>query len=204
MKTLHSSRETGFVLFITLVLMVLMSIAGIAVLRAVDSSNAVSNNIAFRQSALQTAEVATNAAVAWMRANRSLLSQNQTASGYYAAVPDSGTDALGDRTTVLTDNIDWYANQATAPYKPSTLVADGNGNRYAYVIHRLCRVVGDFNASGNDCALAGSGNKSFSSKGEAAYGNFALGSSAAVYYRITTRIVGPRDAESFTQTVLRL
>ena len=52
------SREKGVVLFIALIVLVAMSMAGISMMRAVDAGTKIAGNLAFRQSATQAAEPA--------------------------------------------------------------------------------------------------------------------------------------------------
>jgi len=58
------SRERGVVLFIALIAMVLLSLAGVALLRATDSGTSISGNLASKQSTLGPVNYAVEQAVA--------------------------------------------------------------------------------------------------------------------------------------------
>ena len=51
-------RERGVVLIITLIMLVVMSLAGIAVVRSVDATSAVAGNLALRQASIEPANLA--------------------------------------------------------------------------------------------------------------------------------------------------
>jgi Tfp pilus assembly protein PilX len=66
-----SSRQDGIVLFIALIVMVAMSLAGVALVRSIETTTAVVGNLAFRQAAMLPANMAVEAATAALFANAS-------------------------------------------------------------------------------------------------------------------------------------
>src|ERR1700757_3799931 len=58
------SGQRGVVLFIALIVMVVMSLAGIALMRSVDTTSAVIGNLAFRQASILPANYAIEDAAA--------------------------------------------------------------------------------------------------------------------------------------------
>ena len=50
------SRQRGVVLFIALIVLVAMSLAGIAIMRSVDTGNLIAGNVAFQQGTLASAD----------------------------------------------------------------------------------------------------------------------------------------------------
>ena len=68
MKSPHTSsrsrRQRGVVLFIALIVMVAMSLAAIALIRSVDTTNLVIGNLAFRQASILPANFAVEQAAA--------------------------------------------------------------------------------------------------------------------------------------------
>ena len=123
-KSIHlPSRQDGVVLFIALIVLVAMSLAGIAMNRSVDVAMGISGNLAFRQSTLQGAEKAISDAVTWIENNRdtSNFNDNNSAVGYKASsvqlephwlMEASWTDAFSDG-------------------------SDAVGNRLQYIIERV-------------------------------------------------------------------
>ncbi len=55
--------QGGVVLFVALIAMVILSLAGVALVRAVDSSTGVAGNLAFRQSSIAPVNLAIEKAV---------------------------------------------------------------------------------------------------------------------------------------------
>jgi len=58
--------QKGVVLFIALIAMVVMSLAGVALIRAVDTSGSAAGNIAFREASITAVNYAIEQAVNWM------------------------------------------------------------------------------------------------------------------------------------------
>lgn len=121
---IQTGRRTqrGVVLFVALIILVAMSLAGIGMMRAVDAGTQIAGNLAFRQSAIHAAEAAFEEAIKTIR----LASLNGTASasgtvaGYsslyqaedfvakrdWAAAVDLGVDAkTGNQVHILIDRI---------------------------------------------------------------------------------------------------
>ncbi len=212
---MDASGAHGGSLVVTLTLMVAMSVAALALARMVGTDLRLAGNAAFRESAVLGADAGTETALAWLAAQSaspatvSLLT-DQPALGYYASVPD-GLLVTGAATTgtAATVGVDWDDDGcagrgvtrcvSAAP----ALAVDGAGNRVRFTIHRMCRQAGATQGGGNSClsyqpAQGGSG-----SRGQLGYGaalRFSPGE--RVYYRVTTRVRGPRNATVFTQVLV--
>ena len=63
------NRQNGVVLVIALIALVAMSLAGIALMRTVDTSNVISGNLAFGEAAVQMEDVGEEAAYSWILGN---------------------------------------------------------------------------------------------------------------------------------------
>jgi Tfp pilus assembly protein PilX len=184
-------RQEGLVLFIALIVLVAMSLAGVALMRAVDTGLVVAGNMAFKQSAIMVADRGTAEAVNWLKANSSgpTLQMTNAAQGYFSSRP------------VVEPN--WF--DAASWSESVTLnggAPDASGNVVRYVIHRMCTLPDTpYNSSSptNECALY------FALSGGAAGGSMAVGApqfvgTPQIYYRVTTRVEGPRDTVSVIQT----
>jgi hypothetical protein len=197
------SRQGGAILFIALIVLVAMTLAGIAMMRSVDTSLGIAGNMAFRQSSLQGADKGVQAAVTWLAANSggTALQNTNSALGYFSAKPASE----GEGHWFNSSN---WNQSVTVPNEFGQVGApDAAGNIVRYVIHRMCNC-GDvaYNApcSGggdNSCGLY------FPSSGGAAGGSMSVGAPVFVgipqiYYRITTRVDGPRNTVSVTQVTV--
>lgn len=188
----HRAQE-GLVLFIALIVLVAMTMAGVSLMRAVDTGLVVAGNMAFKQSAIMVADRGTQNAAKWLQDNSAgaTLQSTNTGSGYFSSRP------------VVEPN--WFE---AASWGESVAVnggaPDASGNVVRYVIHRMCTQPDTaYNASNagvaNECALY------YAVSAAAAGGSMAVGSpqfigSPQLYYRVTTRVEGPRDTVSVIQT----
>ena len=198
---LRARREEGVVLLIALIVLVAMTLAGIGMLRAIDTGTLVAGNIGFRQSAVATADTGVERARAWLLANRNLLEADITAVGYYSTRQDS-LDLTGNRSEGGTDGVDWGGSDPSQPVKAFNAgTLDGTGNTVFYLIHRLCSIPGSINASGQSCATKQI-SQIGSSQGAPDYSDRALTLANQVYYRITARVNGAKNTVSYVQAVV--
>jgi hypothetical protein len=181
--------EGGLVLFIALIVLVAMTLAGIALMRSVDTALVVAGNMAFKQSAVSVADRGTQEAAAWLVANsagQTLHSDNPSA-GYSASIVPGLPEP------------DWFdMNSWANSFVVNGGTPDAAGNVVRYQIHRLCNAVGP---PGGGCALY------FGTSTAATGGSMAVGSPVFLgtpqyYYRVTTRVDGPRDTVSVIQSSL--
>ena len=201
MRTLPSipmrRSQQGVILFIALIVLVAMSLAGVALMRSVDTNVMIAGNLAFRQGATLAGDAAfedpdpAKGARAWLLApaNKPLLDVDQSVSWYWANW-QTGVNVLSDAL--------WQD-----PTKSKDLGEDpNNGNRVRYMIHRMCEFAGDQNAPTANCVKVPSAAISVSTKGAVGYGTQALPGTSATYYRVTVRIDGPRNTVSYVQAML--
>lgn len=200
-------RQRGVVLIIALVMLMAITLAGLALFRQVGSSLLIAGNLAFRQSATIAADVGVEAARLWLiSANtpamlNTLEGRGSSATGYYSAwcYPNK---ALGQR-CATTDNFDpsTFDWSDTSKSLEATGPSSGAGNTVRYVIHRLCATNGstiepvDTSVGTQACVLASTtcDNKGI---GEC----FKI--STQPYYRVTARVTGPRNTLSYVEVIL--
>ena len=193
-------RQQGVILFVALIVLVAMSLTGIALMRSVDTNLLVAGNLAFRQGATAAGDWGVEFARAYLKdtivANQSALDVDKPSDAYYATW-QQGWDLYGAGTGTL---FDWTAN--------SRLVGtDSAGNEVRLVVHRMCGGPGPSSSAGANCvrtsATGSASTADGSTKGTTTYGSAALPAPTAVYYRVTVRILGPRNTLSYVQAVLR-
>jgi Tfp pilus assembly protein PilX len=191
------TEQRGVVLLVALVVLVAMTLAGLALMRSVFTSNRVAGNLAFQQAATQSADIGVETAITWLENNSAgvrLFSSIDAGGGepvgYFALRQDP---APGQSWEQFWDLLP--ANRI------NTLPADGAGNTVAYVIQRLCTSAGD-PATGIGCELSPRNTGSEGNSRSA--GAIALQAPNQVYYRITSRVTGPRNTVSFVQVVVSL
>lgn len=183
--------QRGAVLFIALIVLVAMSLAGIALIRGVDTTNLIAGNLAFKQNAMHGGDWGLEEARAWLQSKSAPdLYNNDPGQGYYAAM-QTGLDFT--RTDPSLPDFDWENSSFNAG-------ADPAGNAIRYVIHRMCDLAG--NPGSVNCVRTTAGGTSDSTKGGATYGGAALPSTSQIYYRITARVTGPRNTVSYVQMMV--
>ncbi len=200
-------RQRGITLLIALIALVAISLGGIALMRMVDTGVMITGNLAFKQTAAQAGDAGTEAAIEWLTANSDQLANDVAAAGYYATWRSS-CDLLGTRSGDPQDDVVWTAGGAPLPDCGMVAAAVGSdrlpdGYAATYVINRMCDFEGLPNDPGVFCsAFQSSSAGSGSTKGGGSYGQMPLTGTTQQYYRVTTRVIGPRNTESIVQAVV--
>jgi len=200
-------RQRGITLLIALIALVAISLGGLALMRMVDAGIMISGNLAFKQTAAHAGDAGTEAAIEWIAANSDQLASDVAAAGYYATWR-TGCDLLGTRSADPEDDVVWAAGStplANCGMVAAAVASDRLPEGYAatYVINRMCDSEGLPNDPAVFCsAYQSTSGGSGSTKGGASYGQMPLTGTTQQYYRITTRVVGPRNTESVVQAVV--
>jgi len=217
-------QQQGVVLLIALIVLVAMTLAGIGMMRSVDTGALISGNLAFKQATTQAGDRATNdaytalMAVAVNATDKQILALANgspcPAGVNVALCPGGVTNLPGYAPTPLNAcevtntcanpaQIQWWNTAANWNNAPAVNVLDANGGTVAtvnYLIHRMCTATGA--TIGNTCQLAaGTSSGSGCSK---AVGGTPCFATNTVYYRITARAQGPRNTTSYTQTLVQV
>lgn len=202
------------ILLTVLIILIVMLLGAVTMIRSTDSATLVAGNLGFKQSGLASSDMATEAAIAWLATQSSSTLQGDSLSnGYLASYDPEGPDIKNGQTWAeyWDDSsklpagykcwISWSGSPpvATCHTGSSGQTADAAGNKSAYLIQRLCTAVGTSTDTATGCALSQSSDSSSSSKGS---GSISINSASEVYYRITTRIDGPRNTVTYTQTIV--
>lgn len=185
-------RQSGAVLFFVLIALVVLMLAGTALVRSVDTATIISGNLVFRQAATVAGDRGMKTAVTWLAnttsANPAATNNDNAAQGYYSSntgiadLMDSGTWTDG-KSVVVRPN----------PNLDSTI--DASGNEVRYVIERMCRTAGTAPTQAN--CLWGPSPPSNNSKSagelqpEHSYNS--------PIFRITARVTGPKNTVSYIQ-----
>jgi type IV pilus assembly protein PilX len=184
-----ASRERGVVLFVALIVLVVMTLAGLALMRQMSSGTSIAGNVAFKESATSVADLGIEKGIAWILANQHLLDTDDTAAGYYS----SWTPNV-DPTT-----FDWSVGVTGAASEAAAMT----GNDARYIIHRLCETpnLGAL-APGQYCSDSFVTTIKGASHEACSYGTCLPTPVPGPFYRITSRVIGPRNAVSFTQVLI--
>jgi type IV pilus assembly protein PilX len=205
-KIHYFRRQRGVVLFISLIMLVAMTLAGIALVRSVDTSNLIAGNLAFKQGATLAADFAIETAHNWLwpGQNTASLSNDSPANGYYSFTP-TAANQIKD-VTCTTNNwpsalgqLDWakYPWTAAGACTAAIPLTDAAGNQVSYVIHRLCKN-GNVGPDSTACVSATSIPQCHSAGQPCAQGP------TQYYYRVTARVTGPRNTVSYVQAVIQI
>lgn len=185
-------RQQGVVLLIALIVLVAMSLAGVALIRSVDTTVVVAGNLAFSQSAVQAGDSGIVAATEWLESKNTgpALSTTDTAAGYYSSAPSVEPD--------WHDKASWTASAVLNGGNP-----DASGNIVRYVIHRMCDTPdATWNADTQRCGT-------FPSRKTREGGSNRVDAPPyepppMLFYRITARVEGPRNTVNVIQSTVVL
>ncbi len=195
--------QRGVVMMVALVVLVVMTLAGIALMRSMDTTNLIAGNMAFKQAATLSGDSGVEAAIAWLEANNagSFLDVNNPLVGYSASTPNNAGLKLGEAywTDLVASGV-CNLPVAGGVCSPAP-VANESGNQISFMIQRLCAIPGNRNSA--SCATVATSVVS-TGNNEGAGEEQLTGTGTAVFYRITVRVVGPRNAVSYVQAIISL
>ncbi|WP_049871232.1 hypothetical protein [Ramlibacter tataouinensis] len=176
------------VLIVVLVVLVVTLLAGMGVMRTVQTGNAMAGNFSFRQAAMQASDRAMTDALSEV-ANRISGGQGNNAVAHrYLSVIDGTVDALG-----MPASIDWAQVRCTDERGVllTDCAADTGNYRIQYVVERRC-------AANPDLADI------LDIRSRCEYEPQATAVSAsttALRYRVLVRVRGPRGTESWFEAM---
>lgn len=194
MTALYRETQRGVVLFIALIVLVAMTLAGIALMRNVDTGTVIASNLGFRQTALHVGDIGSESARTWLTSTSVSLFNDSASDSYYATWQES-IDLLGNDPAKTDFN--WTSNGKIVSSTPT-------GYSVRYVIHRLCQNTGDPTGSSANCvkATGAASTANASTKGAASYGTIGISVPTSALYRVTIRVDGPRNTTSYIQTTM--
>jgi len=189
------ARERGIVLLITLIALVTLALAALALVRSVDTNVIVAGNVSLKQAATLSADNGVESGIRWLNVIEGDLDlglehfdEDRVADAYYAT--SIGFDPLADAT--------WTGGITVAVAKGASIDVDGrdqSGNRIRYVIQRMCSEDGEPDV--NKCLIV---------EGESDTSSMRVMDDPppsepplSPVYRITARVDGPRNTVSYVQ-----
>ena len=197
-------RQHGVVLFVALIVMVALSLAAIALIRSVDTTNAIVGNLAFRLASIlpanasveqaagalfQDADIGNIAHITDLEKNNDKPAENYFAHRVAGEDPRGVPAVLQKKTTASTlakkfDASDTYGGAAATD------------TQVTYVIERMCLAAGS-PTTGNCDLVPPKGNPG-NTLGDAESGGVSV-----PFYRVTVRVDGPKNTASFVQAMLK-
>ena len=185
MKAVHSpthrARQTpqrGVILLVALIVLLVMTLTGLAVVRTSTQGASMAGSLALKQGATSGADLGLERGMAQLDALYSAGSaplEADAGGGYFAS----------------------HDPRAPLDWSQAKLVAedDGLGNRVEFLIHRLCRNAGRWDAPGQSCVLP----QELDCPGSSETAGSVSSCNARPMYRITARATGPRSTQSRVQ-----
>jgi Tfp pilus assembly protein PilX len=175
-------RARGSALIIVVVFLGIFAVAMAGVVRSTNTSARTAGNVAFKQAATQASEVA-------------------------LAAGESFVGALGAPDTAQANRyFQWYqtidAQELPTTVNWTNVASTTVGNfTVQWVVERMCQPpptspARAFDASLDCMTVQGE------QQGSQRAGSPSYSTGAAIYYRITARVTGPRNTESFVQTAV--
>ncbi len=221
-----SVRQRGVVLFIALIALVAMSLAAVALIRSVDTSTLIAGNLAFKQTATSSGDSGPEGAIAWLASTYNMnqspqahdplhpFNNDNPAAGYYSSINEAAPLDLFATAT--------WATNVSAPATGSLYDAQGNeyfdnaltkptGNTVRYIIQRMGRTpnqmltCADFLFGGIPTITSSKTGDGYHATPDAPLPDFVddcrSGQSvSSPVYRVTARVVGPKNTVSYIQT----
>jgi hypothetical protein len=192
--------QRGVVIFIALIVLVAMTLAGIAMMRSSGSAMLTAGNLGFRQNATASGDLGLETARTWLSLQGTVTLENRIPSqGYYATWHDKEPVVVGEIfDPLLWGESNW--NNAGRAIQVNAGARDAAGNKVSYVIHRMCAVPGATSGTGapanQECVMVSDPGKG----GPKEAGQIALTGTSQVYFRVTARIEGPKNTGSSVET----
>lgn len=179
-------RQNGITLFMAMIGLIAMALAGVALIRAVETSNLIAGNFAFRSAAKHASDVGVEAAYTALT--------SLTSGSLETTDPSGCTTGCIYYPTQQTVNAAGIPSNVVWALVPGITV--NNDYTVRYVIDRLCTGTVPITNLLQQC-YAGA------SKGEGSKDGDADVFTAAneLYFRATVRVEGPRNTVSYVQTV---
>ncbi len=224
--------QRGAVLLFTLIALVVMLIAAVALIRSVNTTLFSAGNMAFKRELQNQADQVVPAVLTLLQtgalSTTGARGQHNVALNYSASTLPS--NAQGLPTALVTRDDAVFATVGSVAN--DRVVGQGGSVTIRYLIDRQCRSVGDEAVLGSDgCVLspnsaAPSGGSASLQGQSAAFGSATAASAAAaagataasgasgaagagavppqIVYRLSVRVTGPRDTQAFFQTTFTL
>ncbi|MDM0044637.1 hypothetical protein QTH91_09110 [Variovorax dokdonensis] len=214
-QRVHSAHrlntQRGFVVYVALIALLVLSLAALALLRTSDTAGVIAGNLAFRQAATGAADTGAERAFSELPA---LASANVDVPNKYFRFMQN-VDAWG-----VPSSIDWSNVPCWSPSAQEGTVSctDSALYRVQYVIDRLCideplpadtvTILAAKCVGGKPFSTAGSAGNDRSSHAQTThvFGGIMMAppTRPTIHYRVTVRVQGPRNTSSLVQTVVEV
>ena len=204
------SSNRGVALVMTLIILVVMTLSSLAMIAGMRAGSATSGNIAFRQAASRVADIGVRVAYdrvqTMLQGDRTILNANSVADGYFAQQDFVAAGCAAAGITVFSPLTYDFTNTTDCAVQVAGTGADNlvAGYRVYYVIHRMSEGAG---ACSDAAGPVSTVNCSLTPLERVLLKDFNDGTIKTdfsttrnfVYYRITVKVVGPRNNNRYVQ-----
>jgi Tfp pilus assembly protein PilX len=187
-------RQAGISLVMTLIILVVITLSSLAMVVSMRAGISAAGNIAFSQAAVRVADVGVKAAYdrvkALIEALRTALNDPSTAEAYYVV----HNDATGCTAAIE------FAPESYDFMNPNCAreLAQTSNFRIFYVIHRLSTAAGQCSGAAG-CQYTPQVETTSTEGGTKP---LPTTNSQFVYYRVTVKVVGPRNNNRYVQALI--
>jgi hypothetical protein len=211
--------QAGASLLFALITLVALALAATALVRSVDTGAIVLGNLGSKKATSAATDRVTQEAVSWLatRGGDGALSVDRPNDGYYANYKPgydfTGFEGTDGARKLINWDVDGACSYATgggvcdANTRPSNKITVDSGIEGRFLITRLCTTSGEhINGPTNSCASPPKvGQAENTTRGELQYAQPRTGKRDPVpFYRIVVRVVGPRNAVTYSETIVNL
>jgi len=211
--TCRRRHQRGTALFVALIMLVAMSIAAVSLVRSVDTTVVITGNLAFQQTALQVADYGIEAAAGDLVTIKANSPEARWRRGDTCAIPGGSRTAfnyyptLFERASTGSPTIDGVTYTGGYPGVPSldwnTVPCVTNtripaGYAVQYLIDRLCTGTAPITNHAANCVADNPQEGGSRRAGQARFSG-----AQSIHYRVTVRVSGPNNAQSFVQVTMR-
>ncbi len=200
-KGTRSASQSGVVLLVTLIALVIVLVGALALMRSADTSDVIAGNIAFKRDMTNNAERGAAAAIAQFSGSGLLATAASTynsnvAANYSATILSTSSNNRGIPDALLNDSLfSTYGSTSNDLTDANSGLSVASGVTIRYIIDRMCSQTGA--PTQQTCVL----NTSTQDTSGNANRGITPGSYQSVY-RISIRVEGPRNTQAFVQTTL--
>jgi type IV pilus assembly protein PilX len=197
-RAIGRGRQDGVVLFMALLVMVVLMLAGIALIRSTDTATIVSGNLALEQAAISASDRSIESSIHALFDTTTIPDHTADflAQNYYSWVRRNADNSIPEIPKVLQEPFSATAF-AAAGLSTGLIPVDDAGNKSYYVIERMCWTVGAPGKVNCNLSSAAFG----ADPGTQHYTGLIRPGDA--YYRVTIRTEGPRATASYAQAILK-
>lgn len=204
-KMPSKKNQLGVVLFITMIALVVMSLAAVALIRSVDTNSQIAGNLSYKQTAVTSSSYGIENMVDTIGIKTLAYGESNDASnGYYALCNtfDQGTTDRCNGSNLTLDTA-WTPGTTSRLATGSGVAAgvDAYGNTIQYIVERMCNQTGA--PTKVRCLLA---NSDLDSGSKNVLNEPLSGAPESLtdlpIYRVTVRIAGPKNTISYIQAFI--